>query len=301
VTRWKRATRCESTSCVEIQWRRAGRCESDQCVEVRAVDGMDSWRKTARCETAACVEVNARTDASAVLMRDSKDSDGLVLEFTAAEWSDFCTSARERRTWRSAVDVLSLTDGSVRVARAGAPDRALTFTVEEWDRFEAGVRGGEFDDPDIVVTTVSGAAYPDRVPTPDQQATDLISWLRDRLEEEEQDAQAAMRAIFPVGVVSNDALPEPPLDWQLHGLPPAVQQHIARHDPKRALDEIDAKQRILDLHRPVQVRSTGSAGGNLETCRLCNQFPAQYPCETMRALAMPYADRPGYREQWRPQ
>jgi hypothetical protein len=151
------------------------------------------------------------------------------------------------------------------------------------------------------VTTVSGAAYPDRVPTPDRQATDFISWLCDRLEEEEQDAQAAMRAIFPVGVVSNDALPEPPLDWQLHGLPPAVQQHIARHDPTRALAEVDANRRILDLHRPVQVRSTGSAGGNLETCRLCDQFPAQYPCGTMRALAMPYADRPGYREQWRPQ
>jgi hypothetical protein len=106
---------------------------------------MDSWRKSTRCETAACVEVDA--EHGDVLMRDSKDPDGLVLEFTAAEWSDFCTSARERRTWRSAVDVLSLTDGSVRVARAGALDRALTFTVEEWDMFEAGVRGGEFDDP----------------------------------------------------------------------------------------------------------------------------------------------------------
>lgn len=146
MARWKRAKRCESTSCVEIQWRRAGRCVSeDNCVEIGAVGTMSSWRKTARCETAACVEVDTRA-AATVLMRDSKDPDGLVLEFTAAEWCDFCADVREARTWQSAVDVMSLADGTVRVAHADALDRALIFTVEEWDVFGDGVRAGEFDD-----------------------------------------------------------------------------------------------------------------------------------------------------------
>jgi hypothetical protein len=162
VARWKRATRCESTSCVEIQWRRAGRCEnatcvevawrrtarreSNQCVEVGAVDTMGSWRKTTRCETAACVEVNARAEASAVLMRDSKNPDGTVLEFTAQEWRDFCTFAREGRNGQTAMDVRRFQDGRVVISRDGRANRVLVFTVEEWDVFEAGVRGGEFDD-----------------------------------------------------------------------------------------------------------------------------------------------------------
>ncbi|MCD7440252.1 DUF6221 family protein [Streptomyces lincolnensis] len=79
-----------------------------------------------------------------------------------------------------------------------------------------------------------------------------------------------------------------------------VARHIAEWDPARVLREIDAKRQLLALHRPVQQRSTGSGGGTIEDCQVCGHFPAQYPCVTLRLLALPYADRPGYREEWRP-
>jgi hypothetical protein len=61
--------------------------------------------------------------------------------------------------------------------------------------------------------------------------------------------------------------------------------HIARHDPARVLAEVVAKRRILDLFTPP-VSEWGS-----ETLRLYG---------LAQLLALPYADRPGYREEWRP-
>jgi hypothetical protein len=31
-----------------------------------------------------------------------------------------------------------------------------------------------------------------------------------------------------------------------------------------------------------------------------SEWGADWPCLTLRLLALPYADRPGYREEWRP-
>lgn len=45
------------------------------------------WRKSSFCATGACVEI-ATTDDE-ILVRDSKDSDGPILRFTAEEWSAF--------------------------------------------------------------------------------------------------------------------------------------------------------------------------------------------------------------------
>jgi hypothetical protein len=83
-------------------------------------------------------------------------------------------------------------------------------------------------------------------------------------------------------------------------MPPAMAAHIAGHDPERVLRRVAADRRILDLHRSAQKRSTGSDGGFIEDCQTCDHFPAQYPCATIRLLALPHADRPGYREEWRP-
>src|SRR5690606_7736734 len=69
--------------------------------------------------------------------------------------------------------------------------------------------------------------------------------------------------------------------------------HIAEWDPARVLREIDAKRQVIALHRPVEQRSTGSGGGTVTDCQVCSHFPAQYPCATLRLLALPYADRPG--------
>jgi len=61
------------------------------------------------------------------------------------------------------------------------------------------------------------------------------------------------------------------------------------------LAEVDAKRRIIDLHDDVS--------GGCRTCmdaELSNDGPdaAAWPCPTLRLLALPYADHPGYREEW---
>lgn len=59
--------------------------------------------------------------------------------------------------------------------------------------------------------------------------------------------------------------------------------HIARWDPARVLAEVDAKRRILDW--AIVWRDRDCAPWNADCIRL---------------LALPFADRPGYREEWRP-
>jgi hypothetical protein len=79
--------------------------------------------------------------------------------------------------------------------------------------------------------------------------------------------------------------------------------------PERMLRETEAKRKLLVLHRPVTradfVSSDGAPAGPLVVCHECdaNTTDADWPdrpCWTLRYLAAPYADRPGYKEAWRP-
>jgi hypothetical protein len=72
--------------------------------------------------------------------------------------------------------------------------------------------------------------------------------------------------------------------------------HIAAHDPARVLREIEAKRRILDLHSLVGTLQTGARIETVVSCPICRVWP----CSTVRLLALPYADRPGYRAEWAP-
>jgi hypothetical protein len=67
-------------------------------------------------------------------------------------------------------------------------------------------------------------------------------------------------------------------------------EHIALHDPARVLREVEAKRRIV----------VSFAAGMADT-------PLQRGTEryaivrmVLRLLALPYSDRLGYREEWRP-
>jgi hypothetical protein len=57
--------------------------------------------------------------------------------------------------------------------------------------------------------------------------------------------------------------------------------------PDRALAELEAKRRIIELHPEM-----------LEWCVECAH--ESHPCRTLRALALPFADHPDYDEAWRP-
>lgn len=69
--------------------------------------------------------------------------------------------------------------------------------------------------------------------------------------------------------------------------------HIARHDPARVLAEVDAKRRILaEVYPEVAkaeelIQEEWHSGGNADG-------------DLLRLLALPYADHPDYRQEWRP-
>jgi hypothetical protein len=65
----------------------------------------------------------------------------------------------------------------------------------------------------------------------------------------------------------------------------AVARHAARHDPARVLAECDAKERLVEELARMERDEIGWDG---------------IEHEVMRYLALPYADRDGFREEWRP-
>lgn len=88
--------------------------------------------------------------------------------------------------------------------------------------------------------------------------------------------------------------------------------------PARVLADIDAKKRILEQHKPVTFTNITLGIVDATVCWVCHshmdyphdgedhddwEFPLvqdRYPCLTVRLLALPYADRPGFQESWRP-
>ncbi|MEV6548040.1 DUF6221 family protein [Streptomyces sp. NPDC051597] len=146
---------------------------------------------------------------------------------------------------------------------------------------------------------------------------DLVQFLRDRLDEDERTSRLAAdetggtwRAYYKQIVAVNPKFGEDPADANTS----EVAAHIARHDPARVLREVEAKRRIVDAYLPPGVSPHPG-----EPCiNYDGQGPAEYdefdPCVRhvianerrfhgdymLRLLALPYADQPGYRKEWRP-
>lgn len=68
------------------------------------------------------------------------------------------------------------------------------------------------------------------------------------------------------------------------------------------LADLDAKLGILDLHAP----DSFSGHATYVTCKECSQgyevheWGPEYPCKTVRHLAVPFAAHEDYDERWRP-
>jgi hypothetical protein len=122
--------------------------------------------------------------------------------------------------------------------------------------------------------------------------SDLVTWLRAQLDEDERVA----RAVAGSGrwVKYSEGGDGAAIETEPGGDPGAIigddamATHIARHNPARVLAEVEAKRSILEMHEE------GDKHGD---CAICF---AVWPCGTLKALAWPYADRPGYDEAWRP-
>ncbi|MFI2650191.1 DUF6221 family protein [Micromonospora fulviviridis] len=120
---------------------------------------------------------------------------------------------------------------------------------------------------------------------------DLVTWLRQQLDEDERVARAADSSRWlpeDKGITfeyTADDFHEGEAQARLAADTRANQEHIARHDPERVLAEVEAKRRILDECEWRIVDFDPGHG--------CAQ-------QVLAFLALPFADRPGYRAEWRP-
>lgn len=96
---------------------------------------------------------------------------------------------------------------------------------------------------------------------------DLVTWLRSRLDEDERVAQAAEGSC-----------------WHVEYCDDGMAGFHDHHDPARVLAEVKAKRAIVDW-----------IDGEL-----ADDAAQQMPWELACHLAAVYADREGYRDEWRP-
>lgn len=120
---------------------------------------------------------------------------------------------------------------------------------------------------------------------------DLVAFLRARLDSLEELANAARAA--------------PATEREAHWPYPERLAHMllaSKLRPDYVLADIDAKRQIIDLHpcvgddigEPFCVTCTPDQDLYLEN------LVGKWPCPTLRLLALPYADHPDYRGEWRP-
>lgn len=152
---------------------------------------------------------------------------------------------------------------------------------------------------------------------------DLVAWLRAQIDEDERVAKAATAGPWWYNPAKAWHLPDD-LPTRRNGeefvganLVPSVAtcvaatgpadhpqsmadaQFIARHDPARVLREVESKRRILDALPSDDGYDAGRAKfSDYESCD--DSCVGQVMHEVVKLLALPYADRPGYQEEWKP-
>jgi len=112
---------------------------------------------------------------------------------------------------------------------------------------------------------------------------DLVRWFGQQLDEDERTARAATPGPWRAGVRSGLDVVDGD-GWTVCNASDVDAAHIAAHGPTRVLREIDAKRRIVADAAEYQ---SGMYG-----------YPEMR--DVLRLLALPYAGRPGYRDDWRP-
>jgi hypothetical protein len=117
---------------------------------------------------------------------------------------------------------------------------------------------------------------------------ELVAFLTRCLDEDERVARCVFRSRIRADgsqVMSIDP-PDCPeiLVAQVINAPTA--EHIARWSCQRVLVEAEVKRRILGLHHPI------------DPCDAHGAAQETIPCDTLLALAQPYAGQDGWREEW---
>ncbi|MFJ3222856.1 DUF6221 family protein [Streptomyces sp. NPDC086783] len=126
---------------------------------------------------------------------------------------------------------------------------------------------------------------------------ELVRWLGEQLDEDEQIARAS----------------DPELNQVLTRIEPlssemaAEVRHIAAHRPARVLREVHANRRRLERHTPQMMVGRNSDPADPTTyvlgCPLCQVTILDgddWPCVELRDMVAGYVDRAGCREEWKP-
>lgn len=125
---------------------------------------------------------------------------------------------------------------------------------------------------------------------------ELIQWLLVQLDADTDRAQGVVDKYGSVWT-ADDTMESVSSDTgaDVVAEPDTPRAYIALWDPARVLRGIEAKRAILALHTQ-SIRDGG--------CQVCDVPGGRRlrpgACTTVRMLATEYADRPGYREEWRP-
>jgi hypothetical protein len=125
---------------------------------------------------------------------------------------------------------------------------------------------------------------------------DLVEFLRARLAKDEQVARACSGASWtagPSGAVHLDADADGEPELVASAETEAYAEHIARHAPSRALQEVAARRQIVDDHeKHAWIIAQGRATPEQQAAQGVRE-------QTLRLLALAYAHHPGYNEEWR--
>lgn len=146
---------------------------------------------------------------------------------------------------------------------------------------------------------------------------DLVRFLMACLDEDERMARACSGApweieIPPMVHVSVKARRDNKWKWGRLGYVASVERdedraHIAQHDPARALREINGKRQLVNAHARGHecIELSGSGEHSVVDGKPWEHWEPRHtldygPCFVLRCLALPYADRPDFRPEWRP-
>jgi Family of unknown function (DUF6221) len=111
--------------------------------------------------------------------------------------------------------------------------------------------------------------------------TDIVEFLNARLDEREQAAMAATASGLDVREV-----------WGIHD--EAMRRHAALHGPAWVLADVAAKRQIIEA---LESSAESQALDADDRCYECGTKPLMM----LRQLALPNADHPDYRKEWRPE
>src|SRR5690242_18341385 len=81
---------------------------------------------------------------------------------------------------------------------------------------------------------------------------DLVAFLRARLDEDYAAADLVLRPYGDATPLNDAAWWTSEREWHKHDLSSDETPLLTRMTPRRVLAEVDAKRRIIDLHKPTQ-------------------------------------------------